>query len=231
MLAKPPVPGRVKTRLCPPATAAQAAAIAAAALLDTLDTVLAVPAVTPVVALRDDGPPLAAATAGRELAERLRGVTVLPQRGTTLGERISAAHADAAAATGVGPVLQIGMDTPQLDAALLGDCLDELMSDDVDAVLGPATDGGWWVLGVRDAAMARLVTSVRTSRTDTGARTVAALRAGGCRVRELPSMSDVDTWLDAVTVAAGAPHGRFAAAVAALAGPAGTTGGPQRGPW
>ncbi|MGH3885224.1 MAG: hypothetical protein ACRDSZ_01435, partial [Pseudonocardiaceae bacterium] len=41
VLAKAPVPGKVKTRLCPPATPAQAARIAAAALLDTLDAVLA----------------------------------------------------------------------------------------------------------------------------------------------------------------------------------------------
>lgn len=47
VVAKAPVPGAVKTRLCPPATAAQAARIAAAALRDTLDAVRATPGVTP----------------------------------------------------------------------------------------------------------------------------------------------------------------------------------------
>jgi hypothetical protein len=64
--------------------------------------------------------------------------------------------------------------------------------------------------------MAALIADVPTSRPDTGARTLAALRAGGCRVRELPVLSDVDTWRDAVAVAAEAPYGRFAAAVAGL---------------
>lgn len=216
MLAKAPVPGRVKTRLCPPATPAQAAAIASAALLDTLDAVLAVPGAHPVVALRSDATRLTDAADSAALTALLRRTTVLPQRGTTLGERIAAAHADAAAAIGTGPVLQIGMDTPQVDAGLLGRCLDALTGDGVDAVLGPATDGGWWVLGVREPAMAALITDVPTSRPDTGARTLAALRAGGCRVGELPERSDVDIWQDAVAVAADAPRGRFAAAVTDL---------------
>jgi len=213
VLAKAPVPGEVKTRLCPPATPAQAARIAAAALLDTLDAVLAVPDVTPVVALTGD---LDRAVDAGALAERLRAATVLPQRGTTLGQRIAAAYADTVAVVGPRPVLQIGMDTPQVDATLLGRCLDLLDEDGVDAGLGPATDGGWWVLGVRRAELAELIADVPTSRSDTGARTMAALRTAGCRVVELPELSDVDTWEDAAAVAADVPGGRFAAAVAAL---------------
>jgi glycosyltransferase A (GT-A) superfamily protein (DUF2064 family) len=81
-------------------------------------------------------------------------------------------------------------------------------------VLGPATDGGWWVLGLRDPRAAALVADVPTSRDDTGARTLHALRAGGLRVGLLPELTDVDTAADAVAVAAVAPAGRFAAAVA-----------------
>ncbi|MGH3779726.1 MAG: TIGR04282 family arsenosugar biosynthesis glycosyltransferase, partial [Pseudonocardiaceae bacterium] len=146
MLAKAPVPGKVKTRLCPPASPAQAARIAAAAFLDTVDAVLAVPDATPVVALTGD---LAQAIDGEVLTEQLRATIVLPQRGTTLGQRIAAAYADTAAVVGDRPVLQIGMDTPQVGAKLLSRCLDLLDGDGVDAALGMATDGGWWVLGVR----------------------------------------------------------------------------------
>jgi len=213
VLAKAPVPGEVKTRLCPPATPDQAARIAAAALLDTLDAVLAVPRVTSVVALTGD---VVNAIDAAELAARLRATTVLPQRGTTLGQRIATSHADAAAVAGQLPVLQIGMDTPQVDAGLLGQCLDLLDGDGVDAVYGPAADGGWWALGVRRPAVAELIAPVPTSLPDTGARTLAVLRAAGCRVVELPELSDVDTWEDATTVAAEVPGGRFAAAVAAL---------------
>ncbi len=213
VLAKAPVPGEVKTRLCPPATPAQAARIAAAALLDTLDAVLAMPHVTPVVALTGD---LAKAVDATALTARLRATTVLAQRGTTLGQRIATSHADAAAVAGHLPVLQIGMDTPQVDAGLLGQCLDLLDGDGVDAVYGPAVDGGWWTLGVRRPAVAELIAHVPTSRPDTGARTLAVLRATGCRVVELPELADVDTWEDATAVAAEAPSGRFAAAVAAV---------------
>ena len=214
MLAKAPVPGRVKTRLCPPASPAQAARIAAAAFLDTVDAVLAVPDVTPVIALTGD---LAQAIDAQALTERLRATTVLPQRGTTLGQRIAAAYADTAAAVGDRPVLQIGMDTPQVDAKLLSHCLDQLDGDGVDAALGMATDGGWWVLGVRRPELAALIADIPTSLPDTGQRTLAALRASGCRMAEVPELSDVDTWQDAIAVAAEVPDGRFAAAVAAAA--------------
>jgi glycosyltransferase A (GT-A) superfamily protein (DUF2064 family) len=214
VLAKAPVPGKVKTRLCPPASPAQAARIAAAAFLDTVDAVLAVPDVTPVVALTGD---LAQAIDAEALTERLRSTMVIPQRGTTLGQRIAAAYADTAAVVGDGPVLQIGMDTPQVDATLLSHCLDLLDSDGVDAALGAATDGGWWVLGVRRPELAGLIADIPTSLPDTGARTLAALRASGCRLIELPELSDVDTWNDALAVAAEVPDGRFAGAVAAAA--------------
>jgi uncharacterized protein len=213
VLAKAPVPGQVKTRLCPPATPDQAARIAAAALLDTLDAILAMPHVMPVVALTGD---LADAVDATEVMARLRATTVLAQRGTTLGHRIAAAYADATAMAGDLPVLQIGMDTPQVNARLLGQCLDLLEGDGVDAVFGLAADGGWWTLGVRQSALANLIADVPTSRSDTGARTLAVLRAAGCQVAELPQLSDVDTWEDATKVAAGVPGGRFAAAVAAL---------------
>jgi uncharacterized protein len=223
VLAKAPVPGEVKTRLCPPATPAQAARIAAAAFLDTLDAVLAVPQVIPVVALTGD---LGRAVDAAALNARLPALTVLEQRGTTLGERIAAAYADTAAVLGHRPVLQIGMDTPQVDARLLSQCLELLQAEGVDAALGPATDGGWWVLGVRRPELAKLIADVPTSRPDTGARTMAALRTSGTRVLKLPELSDVDTWADAVAVAAQVPEGRFAAAVAAVAA-ASSSGAPS----
>jgi glycosyltransferase A (GT-A) superfamily protein (DUF2064 family) len=210
VLAKAPHPGRVKTRLCPPADPVQAAEVAAAALLDTVDAVRAVPNVLPVLALSGE---LAGARRTNELAAAIDGVPTLPQRGDSLGDRIAAAHADAAALSPGSPVLQIGMDTPQVHAALLERCARTLLGRGTDAVLGPATDGGWWVLGLRDPYAAAGISRVPTSRADTGARTAAALRGGGLRVRSLPELRDVDTADDAAAVAAAAPGGRFADAV------------------
>jgi glycosyltransferase A (GT-A) superfamily protein (DUF2064 family) len=221
MLAKAPVAGRVKTRLTPTATPAGAADIAAAALLDTLDAARAVRDARVVVAL--EGDPVAAERP-HELAAALAGTLVVPQRGDTLGERITAAHDDVAVAFPGAASVQIGMDTPQVDPDVLTGALD-LVTTDADAALGLALDGGWWALALADPRRARVVAGVPTSRDDTGARTLAALRAGHpglapSRVLELPPLSDVDTPDDAVAVAGLVPTGRFARAVADALRPA-----------
>jgi glycosyltransferase A (GT-A) superfamily protein (DUF2064 family) len=213
VLAKAPEPGKVKTRLCPPATPAQAADVAAAALLDTLDAAAAVPGADTVVAFAGS---LGRAARSGDLRRALHAVPMPAQRGDTLGERIAAAHVDAAALFPGAPTLQIGMDTPQVDGRLLAGCLDILWRKDLDAVLGLASDGGWWALGLRDPRFAGLIAAVPTSRADTGERTFAALRAAGLTVGLLPELTDVDTAADAVAVAAGCVGTRFAAAVDAL---------------
>ncbi|BFU45512.1 DUF2064 domain-containing protein [Krasilnikovia sp. MM14-A1004] len=201
VLAKAPVPGRVKTRLCPPCTPAQAARIAAAALSDTLGAVTSVAASRVLVV--DGGyavPP---------------GWTTVAQRGGPLGDRLVGAFADTRA-PGV-PAVLIGMDTPQLTARLIGAALAPLgVPGGPDAVLGPAADGGWWALGLREPAHAEVLHTVPTSTPDTGRRTLAALRRRGLRVHLLPRLRDVDTAVDARAVAALCPPGsRFATAVAA----------------
>lgn len=216
VLAKAPEPGLVKTRLCPPLLPGQAADLAAAALLDTLDAAAGMPGGTAVAVLTGDP---ARAARGQAVRAALRSVRVIAQRGDGLGARVAAAHADAAALLPGRPTLQIGMDTPQVTADLLAAAAAELAG--TDAVLGLATDGGWWALGLRDPRHAALVAGVPTSRDDTGPRTLDALRAAGLRVHLLPTLSDVDTVDDARAVAAHAPGTRFAAAVRRLPVPAG----------
>ncbi|RZU75373.1 hypothetical protein EV384_3912 [Micromonospora kangleipakensis] len=211
VMAKAPVAGTVKTRLCPPATPVGAARIAAAALRDTLDAVRATPGVIPVLALRGR---LADAEEGAALTAALAGWTVLPQRGDGLGDRLAHAHADVAAAWPGRPVLQIGMDTPQVTPARLGVAVRRLLT--VDAVLGRAVDGGWWALGLRDARHAAALREVPMSTAQTGRRTVAALADRGLRTAPLAVLRDVDEWPDALAVAAEVPESRFARAVAPL---------------
>ena len=140
VLAKEPLPGRVKTRLSPALSPADAAAVGRAALLDTLSAVTRVRVLRSTVVLdgSPDGwlPP---------------GVAVLPQRGGDLSARLAGAFEDAYAALHV-PMLLIGMDTPQVTPALLSDALARLLTPGVPAVLGRADDGGWWALGLHRPA-------------------------------------------------------------------------------
>jgi rSAM/selenodomain-associated transferase 1 len=197
VLAKAPVPGRVKTRLCPPCRPAQAATIAEAALRDTLDAALATRADR--VALVLDGP----VPAGIGPA-----VDVLPQRVGDLGDRLAGAFADLGDA-----VVVIGMDTPQVGPARLDDALGAVSAS--RAVLGPATDGGWWLLGLPHCPEAAFV-GVTMSRADTCRRQLEQLRACGVEPVITDRLRDVDHWSDAERVAAEAPGGRFAAVVAAV---------------
>ncbi|OJF09707.1 TIGR04282 family arsenosugar biosynthesis glycosyltransferase [Couchioplanes caeruleus] len=182
VLAKTPVPGRVKTRLCPPLTYEQAAEVAAAALADTLTTVTAFSAAHQALVIDGDHPAPA-------------GWRRVPQRGGPLAERLVNAFSDTAGP----PTVLVGMDTPQLTSELLGEAADLA---EVDATLGLAEDGGWWALGLRDARHANVLRTIATSTSDTGVQTHAALRRRGLRVALLPILRDVDTTQDARIVAA-----------------------------
>jgi rSAM/selenodomain-associated transferase 1 len=206
VIAKEPVPGRVKTRLTPPFSAQQAADLAGAAFADTLAAAAGAPAVRHVIAL--DGTP------GRWLPA---SAPVLAQRGGGLDERIAGAMDDAYRELAV-PVVLIGMDTPQVTPELLEAALRPLADGTADAVFGPAADGGFWLLGLRRPDPS-LILGVPMSMAATGVTQVARLAWAGLRIHWLPLLRDVDTAADAYAVAAEAPRTRFAAALAALPAP------------
>ncbi|MER5893431.1 DUF2064 domain-containing protein [Streptomyces sp. NPDC001876] len=203
VIAKEPLPGRVKTRLTPPFSPVEAARLAEAALGDTLRTVGALPATRRAVVL--DGAP------GPWLPP---GIEVVGQSAGGLDERLAAAFAACA-----GPTLLIGMDTPQVTAADLAPVLDPGAWDGCDAWFGPAEDGGFWALGLAEPDP-ELLRGVPMSVPETGAVQRRRLVDAGLAVRDLPLLRDVDTAADAVAVAALAPHGRFAAELARLTGTA-----------
>jgi glycosyltransferase A (GT-A) superfamily protein (DUF2064 family) len=200
VLAKEPLPGRAKTRLCPPCTPQSAAALAAAALADTLAAACASSADRVVLAL--DGRP------GDWCPP---GVRIVDQGPGSLADRLAATwtHTE-------GPAVLIGMDTPQVGPAALDAAYRALVEPGTDAVLGPATDGGWWALGLR-RPVPEVFAGIPTSRSDTGARQAARLAALGLAVAALDLRTDVDTWDAAVAVAREAPETRFATAVRSLA--------------
>jgi glycosyltransferase A (GT-A) superfamily protein (DUF2064 family) len=207
VMAKAPVPGQAKTRLGAVVGDDVAAELAAASILDTLDvceSVFPSPGLRHVALAGD----LGVAARGAEIADRLGAWTVHPQRGDGFAERLADAHAVVARATGAG-VVQIGMDTPHLSRADLADVADRL-GDGNDAVLGPAEDGGWWVLAVSDARFALGLGEVAMSTDHTYEDTLAVLRRAGALVAGAPRLCDVDTPGDASAAAATAPGTRFA---------------------
>jgi glycosyltransferase A (GT-A) superfamily protein (DUF2064 family) len=197
VIAKAPVPGRVKTRLVPPLSYSQAADIAGSALRDTLRVAASVPARMHLLAFDGDAAPW-----------RPPGWQVVDQPPGGLDVRLAAAFA---AARPGEPALLVGMDTPQLRPEQLT-AFDPVR---YDAVLGPADDGGYWAIGFRDPAQAaRAIPGVPMSTPHTGAEQLRRLAA--LRVQLLESLIDVDTIDAAEQVAAAAPQTQFAQTLAAM---------------
>jgi rSAM/selenodomain-associated transferase 1 len=197
VIAKSPVPGRVKTRLTPPCSPEQAAELAGAAIADTLAAAVRTSASRRVLVL--DGAPGAWVPDGME---------VVPQVSGGLAERLAAAF-DAAA----GPAFLVGMDTPQVTPDLLDAGLAAL--ERADAAFGAALDGGYWGIGLRRPRR-DVFRDVPMSERRTGAVQCARLAELGLSTAVLPPLCDVDTIADARAVAAAAPDTRFAAALTAM---------------
>ncbi|MBC7443198.1 MAG: DUF2064 domain-containing protein [Ramlibacter sp.] len=204
VIAKECLPGRVKTRLHPPLSLAQAPELAAASLDDTLAALATLPATRRILAFDGVVPPLAAS-----------GYEVLPQVPGTLDVRLAAVF-DACE----GPTVLVGMDTPQLTASLLEPVFTD-WSDEVDAWFGFANDGGFWTLGLTDPS-GDLIRGLPMSRSDTGSLQLNRLTDAGLRVSLLPTLTDVDTIDDARAVARPAPGTRFATALDAMLAAGGT---------
>ena len=214
VVAKAPVPGQVKTRLSPPLTCDQAADLAAAALLDTIalteDAVGGDPDRV-VIALAGD---LAASARPEALTHALRGWRVVEQRGRNLGERLANAHHQVARLCPGRASVQVGMDTPQVSAGDLRRAASQLRQ--FDAVLGAASDGGWWLLALRDPATASVLDGVPMSRPSTARDTRRALLRHGCSVGQASVVRDIDSWPDALDAARLAPGTLSGAVVDAL---------------
>jgi rSAM/selenodomain-associated transferase 1 len=200
IVAKEPRPGFAKTRLIPAFGPAGAAALATAALLDTFDAASACAADRVIVAF--DGDPAGLVPPAFD---------VIPQRDGDFGVRLAGAWSDAG-----GPTLQIGMDTPQVTSAELDAALGQLAEPGTDAVLGLASDGGWWALGLEQAHPG-LFDAIPMSTADTGARQLERLDELGLATELLGEHRDVDEPDDvAVAAAVCDPTSRFARVAAGL---------------
>jgi len=143
IFAKAPEPGRVKTRLIPTLGAAAAAGLYA----EMLDATVARVAGTRLAPIQCCCAPHTGHPLFQRLAEKF-SISLAPQQGADLGARMQVAARSALRATEM--VLLIGGDCPVLQGAHLQQALSWLTSG-VDAVIGPAEDGGYVLLGLRRA--------------------------------------------------------------------------------
>lgn len=182
VFAKAPVPGEVKTRLIPPLTPLMAAELHGRLVKETAAR-LAGARLAPIELWCS---PDTRHALFLELA-RTHGFSLHRQEGANLGERMDAAFTEALGRG--GEAVLVGTDCPLLDGAYLRDALEALKGS--DAVLGPAEDGGYVLLGLKRPAPQLF------SRMPWGTARVAALSRArlvslGRRWGELPTLWDLD---------------------------------------
>ncbi len=193
VFARPPVLGRVKTRLAATLGPAQALRVYCH-LLAITQLAVAAAAVPTTVWLAEA--PAAAPALAAEAAQELPEWPGLPWRIQTLaydlGERLAEAFA-VAFGEGATQAAVIGTDCPGLTARHLTLAFDELATHDL--VLGPAADGGYYLLALRRPCPA-LFRGIAWSSPTVLAGTLARAAQLGLRVQLMPVLSDVDTEAD-----------------------------------
>ena len=189
IMAKVPRSGRVKTRLVPPLTHDQASALSECFLRDVAASI---------------------ATAAQADHARVQGVTVylaegeeqdllhglprnfllLAQRGEHLGERLFHAVVDLLDA-GFHSVCLVNADSPTLPSSLLREAALALQAPGDRVVLGPASDGGYYLIGLKRAHR-RLFEEIPWSTPSVFAETIARVRELSLKVHRLAEWYDID---------------------------------------
>jgi rSAM/selenodomain-associated transferase 1 len=191
VMAKAPVAGLAKTRLIPALGAEGAAALAARMLTHAVNQALAA-ALGPVMLC---GAPDVSHSAFAALATDPR-LALHPQGDGDLGARMRRAFERALDTH--GRAVLIGTDAPELDAAVLRAAADALSTH--DAVIAPAHDGGYALIGLRRAEP-RLFDAMPWSTAQVMAITRERLHQAGLRWHELPTLHDIDEPADLVHLA------------------------------
>ncbi len=183
VLAKAPVPGRVKTRLCPPLSPVEAAALQRACLIDFWRRLSELSGVRRVLCY---DPPDSLGLFQELLGEE---VEALAQSDGGLGTRLSTAFA-ALFATGARPILAVGADSPDLPLSHLRQAIRHL-EESCDLVIGPALDGGYTSIGMSRLQQAPFE-AIPWSTGEVTKITLERCREANLRACLLPSWYDVD---------------------------------------
>jgi hypothetical protein len=181
-MAKRPAAGQTKTRLCPPLTPARAAGLYACFLRDTLDLAGRVQGVQPVIAYLPAGQ--------QDYFRRLApGFDLALQEGSDLGARLENVIRRYLEA-GCQQVVAMDSDSPTLPLKHLQGAF-EALSSEVDVVVGPCEDGGYYLIGFKRPAP-RLLRAARMGTSQLTADTLALAQQAGLSVHLLPTWYDID---------------------------------------
>lgn len=200
IMAKRPQPGSTKTRLTPALTPEAAAGLYEAMLGDIVEVLSARRDATVMIAAGSDG-------SASWFEDAFPGVPVVLQGVGSLGERLDRVLGDALE-SGFESVFAISSDSPDLPAGHLREAFALIDREDVDIVLGPSEDGGYWTVGWKQRWTASVV-DVTMSRPDVLERTQQIAAGLGARVALAPEWYDVDEIGDVERLRASLPSERL----------------------
>jgi rSAM/selenodomain-associated transferase 1 len=188
IVAKAPVVGQVKTRLCPPLSAAEAAEMFRCFLVDTVERACTVADTQVCLAFT----PVDSEALFRELLPF--PLRYLPQRGNGLGERLVNIFVDLLD-EGFNKIVIMDSDSPTLPMTSLQEAFAALGDPSTDAVFGPCSDGGYYLVGAR-AVHLGLFENITWSTASVLAETLAQARLYQLNVTLLPAWYDIDNGAD-----------------------------------
>ena len=190
IVAKEPIPGKVKTRLSPEISAADAAALYRCFLLDRIEGIGTLTGVDRGVAYAPEE------ALGTFSAMPLDGFDLFPQRGAGLGERLNNIFQDKLA-NGYGAVSIVDSDSPDLPNSLIRESLQLLLSNQAEVVFGPCHDGGYYLVGMRKPHP-ELFRNIPWSTSSVLSLSLEKSRKLGLNVKLLSFWNDLDTFEDLV---------------------------------
>lgn len=185
VVAKRPLPGQTKTRLCPPMSGQQAADLYECFLRDTLQLMRSVPGVRHTIGFLPED----AQDYFRQLAPDME---LICQRGDSLGDRLDDLLTRALA-DGAARAIVMDSDSPTLPVEYIHLAFGHLATADV--VIGPTQDGGYYLIGMKEPHPG-LLRQVRMSTPQVLSDTLALAQSAGVTVALLPAWYDVDTAAD-----------------------------------
>jgi rSAM/selenodomain-associated transferase 1 len=188
IMAKEPVPGKVKTRLSPEISPVDAAGLYRCFLLDRIRAIGAMTGVDRGIAYTPEE------ARGTFRGLTLDGFKLFPQRGEGLGERLNNIFLDQLARA-YDAVSIVDSDSPDLPNALIRESLQLLLTRQAEVVFGPCHDGGYYLVGLRKPHP-ELFRDIPWSTRDVLSVSLEKSRRLGLSVKLLPFWNDLDTFDD-----------------------------------